>query len=247
MILVLLLVAARVTAQEEDTALGPMDEGVPTYVCERTVGPIKIDGKLDDKTWQVASWTRRFVFPWPEQAGEKHRTRAKLLWNDEALYVAYECIDSDITAVYTRRDDPTYQDDCVEIFLNPAPGKTSFYYGFEMSARAVMYDYFYAWPTCLLTHFDCTGWKLATDIVGTLNDSSDVDSRWTLEVKIPFANFLALRESPPQHGERWRMQLNRWDGTGDKRVLSEWTPSGLDQPHPHRPAGFGILSFSHQR
>jgi hypothetical protein len=35
-----------------------------------------------------------------------------------------------------QHDDPTYQDDAVEIFINPDPKQEVLYYGFEMNARA---------------------------------------------------------------------------------------------------------------
>jgi hypothetical protein len=113
-----------------------------------------------------------------------------------------------------------------------------------MNARGVMYDYFMAFPIGLINGLDLKGYELATSFAGTLNDSSDTDSRWYLEVKLPFKNYDGLAPNvPPKDGERWRMQMNRWDGT-EKRALSEWTPSGLKAPDPHRPRGFGILQFS---
>ncbi len=223
--------------------LGPIDDGVPTYVCKRATGAIKIDGKLDEASWEKAEPTAEFVFPWPEQPGEKQRTEGKLIWDDEALYVGYTCRDKDIVAKFEDRDDPVYRDDCVEIFINPAPAQTAYYYGLEMNCRGVLYDYFYIWPTTLLKRFDLEGAELATTWIGTLNDSSDRDRVWYLEVRIPFENFEAFYPDPPGDGERWRVQMNRWDGT-DKRALSEWTPSGKDWPDPHRPRGFGILEFS---
>ena len=59
----------------------------------------------------------------------------RLLWDDRALYVAYDAEDGDITAHYTQRDDPTYRDDALEIFVNPDPRQEAVYYGFEVNAR----------------------------------------------------------------------------------------------------------------
>ncbi len=243
--LYLALMLPAMAVHADGKGLEPIDPNVPTYVCKRAIGEITVDGKLDEPSWEKAEPTRAFVFPWPDQLGAKQRTTVKLLWDDDALYVGYTCWDTDITATFENRDDPTYKDDCVEIFINPAPGRSVFYYGQEMNARGVLYDYFYAWPTCLLNPFDLKGFELATSLNGTLNDSADKDTRWTLEVKIPFRNFDGLAPKyPPDDGVQWRIQMNRWDGTGDKRALSEWTPSGKKVPDPHRPAGFGILEFS---
>ena len=39
------------------------------------------------------------------------------------------------------RRGPDYRDDAVEIFINPNPQQEVVYYGFEMNARGVLYDY----------------------------------------------------------------------------------------------------------
>jgi hypothetical protein len=57
----------------------------------------------------------------PLQTGAKQMTRARLLWDAQALYVGFDADDVDITAQYQQRDDPTCRDDAVEIFINPNP------------------------------------------------------------------------------------------------------------------------------
>lgn len=222
------------------------DPGTPTYECRRATGPIVVDGRLDDDAWRNAPATRPFVFPWAElQADGPHqKTVARLLWDDEYLYVAFECEDTDITAVHTHRDDPTYEDDCVEIFIAPAPERSRFYFGFEMNAKGVLYDYFYATPQALITQYDAVGVQLRTHIDGTLNDPTDTDRGWTLEMAIPFSNFKGLmRGDRPNVGDVWRINLNRIDGTEPHRVVSQWSPSGRERPSVHRPEGFGALVF----
>src|SRR3954462_6651071 len=118
--------------------LAPAAE-VPTYEVKRAPSRIVVDGKLDDAAWRTATPVE-FQFPWEKQTGARQKTTARILWDDEYLYVAYDCVDADITAHFENRDDPTYRDDAVEIFINPAPQQTS-YYGLEMNARAVLYDY----------------------------------------------------------------------------------------------------------
>ena len=59
-----------------------------TYVCYRPDGKLKIDGKLNESSWKKAAPTAPFVdisgegFPTP-----KYETTAKMLWDDEYLYV----------------------------------------------------------------------------------------------------------------------------------------------------------------
>ena len=60
-----------------------------TYTCVR--GTPIIDGKIDDPAWDKAAWTADFVDiegtlkPLP-----RFKTRVKMLWDDEYLYIAAE-------------------------------------------------------------------------------------------------------------------------------------------------------------
>lgn len=215
---------------------------VPAAEVRRAEQPILVDGKLDDAPWSRAQ-PLALLFPWDRQTGARQKTVVRLLWDDQYLYAAFDCEDTDITVQFDRRDDPTYRDDAVELFLNPKPSQ-NFYYGLEMNARAVLYDYFFAWPGLLLARYDFTGVKLATHLRGTLNTSGDTDHGWSLEVAIPWRNFEELGGAmPPRPGAEWSANLNRWDGTEPDRRLSLWSDSGQAEPDPHNPARFGKLVF----
>lgn len=233
-----LMIVAPVQAQ----ALRPDLAPIPTYEVHRAkIAPI-IDGHLDDAAWRAAKPVT-FVFPWADQTGKKQKTVARLTWDNDNLYVAYECEDSDIIAVYTERDDPTYKDDAVELFIAP-PGVKNLYVGLEMNARAVLYDYVYVFPQRILKNYDLRGVQIAVSIKGTLNVTGDQDQGWNLEVAIPWRSFADLADDPvPKIGDRWRANMNRWDGTEPNRRLSQWSDSGMLKPDPHNPDRFGYLLF----
>lgn len=71
-----------------------------TYVCYRPDGKLKIDGKLNESSWNKAASTAPFVdisgegFPTP-----KYETTAKMLWDDEFLYVGAVLQEEDIKRV----------------------------------------------------------------------------------------------------------------------------------------------------
>ena len=225
------------------TAVASAQPPIPTMEVRRAKGPIAIDGRLNEDAWKAAQAVT-FTFPWDRQTGAKQKTTARLLWDDTYLYIAYECEDTDITAHYRKRDDPTYRDDAVEAFINPRPSQTDVYFGFEMNAAAVMYDYIYFQSKYLLKRLNLEGMLLATDIRGTLNASGDHDQGWSLELAIPFAEFEGVAQTlPPQPGESWAINLNRWDGTEPARRLSQWSNSLLPQPNPHNAKRFGTITF----
>jgi hypothetical protein len=214
---------------------------LPRYEVPRAVGPIAIDGRIDEKAWAAAP-AIELIFPWESQTGAKQKTVVRLLWDDRYLYVAYDCEDRDIVALFTERDDPTYRDDAVEIFINPKPSQTGLYFGLEMNARAVLYDYVMYDAKYALKRFNMQGVQLATFIRGTLNTRGDEDQGWSLEVAIPWANFEEL--SPrPDIGAVWTMNVNRWDGVEPNRRMSNWSDPLQPRPNPHAPARFGQLVF----
>ena len=63
------------------------------------------------------------------------------------------------------------------------------------------------------TGFDMPGLKTAVQVDGTLNDNSDTDKGWSLEISIPWASLSILagdRAVPPVSGDIWRMFLGRF-------------------------------------
>jgi hypothetical protein len=214
---------------------------IPRYEVKRAPSTIVIDGKPDDKAWAAAGKIE-LIFPWDAQTGAKQKTIARLLWDDQYLYVSYECEDADIVAHHTERDDPTYLDDAVELFINPMPSQTGIYYGLEMNARATLYDYVMYESKYLFKQFNLQGVKLATHLDGTMNARGDKDKGWSLEVAIPWANFDALSKRPVA-GAVWSANINRWDGVEPNRRMSNWSDPVQPRPNPHVPARFGQLVF----
>jgi hypothetical protein len=232
-VLALLLGAATLAAQAP----------IPRYEIKRAASPVAIDGKLDEAAWASASPAVTLQFLWDNQTGAKQKTAARLLWDAQALYVGFDADDADVNAQFQQRDDPTYRDDAVEIFINPDPKQETLYYGFEMNARGVLYDYLNYNSRTLFKRFDSTGVKIATSIRGTMNDRTDTDSGWSLEASIPWANFQELSRRPPAAGAVWKANINRWDGVEPNRRMSIWSDPQNTDAWPHVPSRFGELVF----
>ncbi len=77
------------------------------------------------------------------------------------------------------------------------------------------------------TNFDMEGLKTAVKIDGTINDNSDIDKGWSLEIAIPWSSLTLLadgRNLPPKNTDVWNMFLGRFQ----KLMLN-----GKEiQPHP---------------
>ncbi|WP_301922512.1 carbohydrate-binding family 9-like protein [Ferruginibacter sp.] len=77
------------------------------------------------------------------------------------------------------------------------------------------------------TNFDMPGLQTAVQVQGTLNDNSDVDQGWSLELAIPWNSLKILDEEravPPVSGDVWTMFLGRFQ---------KFMPGGVEiVPHP---------------
>ena len=110
------------------------------YVCYRTNEKIKIDGKLNEKSWAKAADTESFVdisgngFPKPI-----YDTKARMMWDDEYLYVSAVMEEPNIVANLTQRDTIIYHDNDFEVFLDPT-GDGQCYFEIENNARGVVFD-----------------------------------------------------------------------------------------------------------
>ena len=95
----------------------------PLLHVPHTAQPPLIDGNLDDPAWAGAGIISALQ---PAQgiqrnpAMDKLGTEIRLLWDEQALYVAFRCLDDDIYASGTvAHDGDVYTDDVCEIFIDP--------------------------------------------------------------------------------------------------------------------------------
>ncbi len=148
------------------------------------------------------------------QETENHRENC--FADADTLYVGYEAEDTDITATYENRDDPTYKDDCVEIFIKPSQ-ETDSYFGMEMNARGVLYDYFYPFPKGLDKDLNFDGVQLKTTLAGNAEPAEAIRTaagRW----KWPFHSRTSLRCRNSSHPRAERNGVCRSIGGTAPRI-----------------------------
>lgn len=218
------------------------------YECHRTARPIVIDGKLDDPAWKKAKWTSDFVdIEGDAKPRPRFRTRVKMLWDDEYLYIGAELEEPEVKAALTEHDSVIFRDNDFEVFVKPLP-ETKSYYEFEMNALNTGWDLFLPKPYLEQgkadNSWDIAGLKTAVAVQGTLNDASDKDRGWTLEIAYPLKAFESRQSVPlPRKGTEWRINFSRveWK-VGQKREDNwVWSPQGV--VNMHVPERWGYLRF----
>ena len=238
-------------AAAQDGLLKKYDRRLTTprnYVCYRTTEKMKIDGKLNEKVWQKAAQTESFVdisgFDFPKPI---YDTKARLLWDDEYLYISAVLEEPNIVANLTQRDTIIYHDNDFEVFLDPT-GDGQNYFEIENNARGVIFDLMldraYRSGGNFHIQWDCPGLKLAVQHDGTLNKQKDTDRSWTVEMAIPHKAVTRNFANPLKAGNIWRLNFSRvqWLKKGGPEENWVWTPTG--EINMHAPNQWGFLQFS---
>lgn len=217
---------------------------VPSYTILRAGGAIEIDGRLDEPAWIAAPDVGEFQFPWWTE-GRKERTIAKMLWDDRYLYVATIAEDAHIIALHRDHDGRVAEDDCFEVMLAPDPAKPDVYFNIEWNVVGGYVDNFRPngpkQPRAKV--WDAEGVRIAGAFVGTLNDDSDTDRYWIVEVAIPLENFKAYMPHAVRPGSAWNLNLNRHGGKTNMQY-SQWSSGDTPKPSFHTPHRFGRVVFS---
>lgn len=203
----------------------------------RSQGKIVVDGRRDESAWSAAPSFTPFLFTWWKAGdGPKQPTDVKMLWDDDYLYVSFRCSDTDVRATRTDRDSDVYRDDCVEVFASPDTEHPENYFNLEINALGTLLDNYRPEGVKPKTPWNPAGIQIATKVNGTLNDDSDVDEGWTLELAIPFELF-----GRPSVGDSWRLNVHRLEG--NMTVKSQWAPGDRNRSSFHTPEFFGTVQF----
>ena len=253
-VLVLTALAVLGTAAP-DPASYPHPRG---YVAIRAATPPVIDGRLEDAAWRDAAWTDDFVDMADPAASPAPRTRAKMVWDDEQLYIAADIAEPQLWAEMTTHDSPLYQENAFEFFIDP-DGDNHEYYEFEINALNTTWDLLLPRPYrdegLGISNWEIAGLKSAVHLDGTINRPGDVDRGWTIEIAVPWKALgeLARRPSPPHEGDQWRINFTRVetplrveDGRyrkiqGQPSQVSSWTSQYVMDIH--RPETWGYVQF----
>jgi len=237
------------------------------YIVYQTSTEINVDGKPDEISWQQAEWSEYFQ----DIEGDKkptptYGTRVKMLWDELNLYILAELEEPHIWAYYTTHDQIVFHENDFEIFIDP-DRDTHNYFEFELNAQNTLFDLFLARPyrdgVKADIGWNAAGFKSAVYIEGTINDPSDTDKKWKVEVAIPFSSLSLKGENQvPKDGDYWKINFSRveWqteiiDGkyqkTKDKktgRFLSEdnWVWSEQGVINMHFPERWGLAVFSNK-
>ncbi|MFA6472403.1 MAG: carbohydrate-binding family 9-like protein [Candidatus Latescibacterota bacterium] len=234
---------------------------VREYTVKRTPGKIVIDGKLNEPGWRDAELTEPFVI-YTDGSAPKFPTQAKLLWDDDYLYIAFIMTDEDVwakTVKWEKGDTCLCLEEVAEVFIDP-DGDGLNYMEIEVNPLKAVMD---------LTldiepskngkgnlDWDLAGLKIGVTVDGKFNNQKAKDKKWICELAFPFKEMAFSAPSmsfPPKSGDAWRLNLYRYDYGRDKagkspenlQELTAWNQTDKKRGF-HAPDKFGKVIFSRQ-
>jgi hypothetical protein len=167
----------------------------------------------------------------------QQQTVTSVCYNRQALFVRFDCADTDIWGTYTQRDDPIYDEEVVEIFIAPGDTVPVDYYEFEVSPNGVLLEVLAHNPTGdraemhLDFSWDCAGLEWAAQ-------RDEDHNQWRVIYAFPWASIGAPGELPTH----WRANFYRIDRPRHAEPeFSCWSPTMINPADFHRPAYFGYL------
>lgn len=199
---------------------------VPSTRAVRRTGPIVLDGKLDDEGWRNVEAVTEFkqIDPHEGQPASQ-RTEVRIVFDEEALYVAARMFDSlgarGVTTRLVRRD-ADMQSDWFHVVIDSYHDHLGRAF-FQVNPSGVKFDALGVGASNPDPAWDPI-WETAAQI-----DSLG----WTAEMRIPFSQ-LRFSRSPTQ---TWGFQIRRFiQRTQEQDQWSFWTKT-----EPGGPPRFGHL------
>lgn len=209
---------------------------------------VRADGSLE--RWLdpgAPGWADAWSIEWGH---DRYRTGFRAAWNESALVVRFDCEDDTPWWTMTRRDERLWEEEVVEIFLDPARSGRG-YVELEINPANVVCDLRVDHPWPALASDPTWNWEgLASRVVHVPGIGSG--SRWCACAVLPFSGLASDADAgrcrvPPAAGDRWRFnvfRIKRPHGPSDPErdvIYAAWSvPTG---PSFHDPSVFRDLVF----
>ena len=179
----------------------------------QATGPIVIDGNLSEEAWKKAEviLLNNNVTGDPI-LDENYQSLVRTCYDSDNLYIAFVNGDKNIFTSYTQKDEFLWQDEVVEVFIDGDPG-VSTYLELEVSPTNVIFDSYITDTLDIdlveTPKFDIKGLQTAVMVNGTVNDSTDIDQDWTVEILIPLKEITKNRADGKIRPDEYKINFYR--------------------------------------
>jgi hypothetical protein len=218
---------------------------LPEITASFTEEVITIDGSLIESVWKYTEPVAlRDNKTGSRVSDSTCQTQVETAYDSTYLYISFLCHDQDIWGTFTDRDQHLWTEEAVEVFIDTDTVLNT-YVEIEVSPMNVLFDSYIVDPVIIdieaTKKFDLAGISTAVSVNGTVNEASDQDTKWSVEIAIPLKELVEEQEKIIPGKTVWRINFYRIERkrTGESTGYA-WSPTGA---RFHKPAAFGILSF----
>jgi hypothetical protein len=201
----------------------------------------KLDGKLYEAFWSKSARSSSFVNTMNGGRAEPEAS-VRTAWDDKNLYVAFDVADDYLHSTFTQDGDHLWEQDCVEIMLDPG-GDGRDYVEVQVSPANKHFDTKYDSRRVPrpFGHDDFDA-QMTTGVVvrGTLNDDKP-DEGYTVEIAMPWSSVGMGGDGQPkvEVGAELRLNFYVMDTREHGQRAVGWSPPRVGDFHV--PERFGKL------
>jgi len=215
-----------------------------------TIKAVTIEPELQG-LWDGPSWTSITPLEIAEfrPEGSDHRpvSHCKLQYSNLGLFGIFKVQDRYVRCVHTAFQSDVFKDSCVEIFLEPKPGRG--YLNFEFNCGGSLLAFHVIDPTrtksgfkdyAVLDSNDDSLIKRFHSLPVRIEPEDPAEQTWYLEFLIPFT-VLEKYVGSMDEQKSWRANLYKCGDETSHPHWAAWSP--IDELNFHAPENFGSLIF----
>ena len=217
-----------------------------THQVERAVKSPQIDGE-----WSGPVWGRVKPLDVAEYVNGKPehfpKTQAKLLYDDEFVYVIFRVEDRYVRAIAQEYHGRVWEDSCVEFFFIPSRNLAEGYFNIEINCGGTMLFHHQTAireNTKVVETADCDKVKIYHSLPKIVEPEITEPTTWLIEYRVPLEvleKYATVQRPAP--GVTWRANFYKCGARISHPHALTWSVIDYPKPKFHLPQFFGTLEF----
>ncbi len=217
------------------------------YEVHRLTEAMSIDGDWDKPQWRDVKpiEIKNYMGEKPEY---QPVTQAKMLYDDDNVYVIFRVKDQYVRAVAKEYHGPVWKDSCVEFFFTPGKDRSLGYMNLETNCGGTALFHYQNPPEKGMkevTIADMKRIKIAHSLPKIVEPEITEPITWTLEYRLPLAIIEKYCQvTRPGAGVIWRANFYKCVEHNSHPHWLTWSFVDYPKPSFHKPKFFGTLEFA---
>lgn len=224
----------------------PLIPSMNSYMVSKLEATFPFDSCWDKAPWQSIP-SLVLSHHMGVRPGHFPKVKAKLAYNDEALFVIFRVADRYVCARKQGYQEMVCEDSCVEFFFTPGEDISAGYFNLEVNCGGTALFHHQkgrGLSDVPVSQADFSQVQLAHSLPKVVDPEISDPTTWVVEYCLPFsilAKYTPLKRPGP--GAIWRANLYKCADKCSQPHWLTWAPVDLPKPDFHQPGYFGQLVF----